>query len=44
VQLVYLLLFGQVGQQDVPITDQPSKRQSKNKTKKKKQIDQTTKQ
>jgi hypothetical protein len=26
-----LLLFGQVDQQDVPVTGQPSKRQSKNK-------------
>jgi hypothetical protein len=29
-----LLLFGQVDQQDVPVTGQPSKRQSKNKQKK----------
>jgi hypothetical protein len=36
-----LLLFRQVDEQDVPITGQPSKRQSK---KKKKQNDQTTKQ
>jgi hypothetical protein len=28
---ILLLLFGQVDQQDVPITGQPSKRQSKNK-------------
>jgi hypothetical protein len=31
--LLLLLLFGQVDQQDVPITGQTSKRQSKNKTK-----------
>jgi hypothetical protein len=37
--LLLLLLFGQVDQQDVPITGQPSKRQIK-----KKQNDQTTKQ
>jgi hypothetical protein len=41
--ILLLLLFGQVDQQDVPITGQPSKRQSKNK-KKKKRNDQTTKQ
>jgi hypothetical protein len=41
--LSLLLLFGQVDQQDVPNTGQPSKRQSKNKQKKK-QNDQTTKQ
>jgi hypothetical protein len=31
--LLLLLLFGQVDKQDVPITGQPSKRQSKNKKK-----------